>query len=40
MAWQNQDEKPDALRSMFSKTRSQLRAAGAINFTEGWTWLA
>ena len=39
MAWQDQDEKPDAFRSMFSKTLSQLRAADAIGFTEDWVWL-
>jgi hypothetical protein len=40
MAWQDQDEKPDAFRSMLSKTLSQLRAADAIGFSQDWIWLA
>jgi hypothetical protein len=39
MAWQDQDDKPDAFRAMLSKTLSQLRSAGAIGFTTDFTWL-
>ena len=39
MAWQDQDEKPDAFRAMLNKTLSQLRAADAIAFTQDWIWI-
>ena len=39
MAWQDQDEKPDAFRSTLSRSLSTLRQAGTIGFTEEWVWL-
>ena len=39
MAWQDQDEKPDAFRATLSRSLSTLRDAGAIGFTQDWIWL-
>jgi hypothetical protein len=38
MAWQDTAE-PNAFRAMFSKTFSQLRARGLIDFDREWVWL-
>jgi hypothetical protein len=39
MAWQEQDDKPDAFRSMLSKTLSGLRSLDLIGFDKSWVWL-
>ena len=39
MAWQDQDEKPDAFRSTLSRSLSTIRDADAIGFTQDWIWL-
>ena len=39
MDWQDQEEKPDAFRSMLSKTLSGLRSSDLIGFDKEWVWL-
>jgi hypothetical protein len=39
MAWQDQDEKPDAFRATLSRSLSTLREASVIGFTADWVWL-
>jgi AAA domain len=39
MAWQDQEEKPDAFRSMLSSSMSKLRSGDHIGFDKTWVWL-
>jgi hypothetical protein len=39
MAWQDQEEKPDAFRSMLSSNLSKLRSSDNIGFDKKWVWL-
>ena len=39
MAWQDQEDKPDAFRSMLSSNLSKLRSSDQIAFDKEWVWL-
>jgi hypothetical protein len=39
MAWQDQDGKPDAFRSMLSSNLGKLRSSNLVDFNKEWVWL-